>query len=70
MANGLSLAIADQVIKVLDVQTGEGIYQIEGQGAFAHIAFSSNGKWIATADINGIVKILDVRARCMPHTDG
>ena len=60
----------DQVIKVLDVQTGEGIYQIEEQGAFAHIAFSSNGKWIATADINGIVKVLDVqRGVCLAQMD-
>lgn len=60
----------DQVIKVLDVQTGECVYQMEGQGAFAHIAFSSNGKWIATADINGIVKVLDIqRGVCLAQMD-
>lgn len=52
----------DQVIKVLDVQTGEYIYRMEGQSAFAHIAFSSNGKWIATADMNGIVRVLDIQS--------
>ena len=60
----------DQVIKVLDVQTGECIYQMEGQSAFAHIAFSSNGKWIATADMNGVVKVLDVqRGVCLAQMD-
>ena len=60
----------DQVIKVLDVQTGTCIYQIEGQSGFAHITFSSNGKWIATADINGVVKVLDVqRGVCLAQMD-
>ena len=60
----------DQVIKVLDVQSGECIHQIEGQSAFAHIAFSSNGKWIATADMNGVVKVLDVqRGVCLAQMD-
>ena len=60
----------DQVIKVLDVQTGECVYQIEGQSAFAHIAFSSNGKWIATADRSGIVKVLDIqRGVCLAQMD-
>ena len=51
----------DQVIKMLNVQTGECIYQIEGQSAVARIAFSSNGKWIATADRRGVVKVLDIQ---------
>ena len=60
----------DQVIKVLNVQTGECVYQMEGQSAFAHIAFSSNGKWIATADMNGAVKVLDVRRGvCLAQMD-
>ena len=60
----------DDIIKVLDVQTGECLYQMEGQSAFAHIAFSSNGKWIATADMNGIVKVLDVqRGVCLAQMD-
>ena len=60
----------DQVIKVLDVQTGACIYQMEGQSALAQIAFSSNGKWIATADMNGVVKVLDVqRGICLAQMD-
>ena len=63
----------DQVIKVLDVQTGECIYQIEGQSGqsgFEHITFSSNGKWIATANMNGVVKVLDAqRGVCIAKMD-
>ena len=60
----------DDIIKVLDVQTGECVYQIEGQSAFAHIAFSSNGKWIATAGMSGIVKVLDIqRGVCLAQMD-
>ncbi len=55
------IATSDDIIKVLDVQSGECIYQIEGQNAFARIAFSSSGKWIATANINRVVKVLDVQ---------
>ena len=54
------IATADGIIKVLDVQSGECIYQMEGEGAF-HIAFSSNGKWVATAHINWVVKVFDVQ---------
>ena len=60
----------DQVIKVLDVQTGKCIYRMEGQSAFEHITFSSNGKWIATAHMNGVVKVLDVqRSECIAQMD-
>ena len=60
----------DQVIKVLDVQTGECVTQLEGQDAFGGLACSSNGRWIATADMNGVVKVLDVqRGVCLAQMD-
>ena len=49
---------SDAIIKVLDVQTAECIYQMDGQGS--NIAISSNGKWIATSDGQGIVRVFDV----------
>ncbi|MXV77525.1 hypothetical protein F4083_13140 [Candidatus Poribacteria bacterium] len=51
---------ADGILKVMDVQSGECVYQMERQDAFGGIAISSNGKRITTAGINGIVKVLDV----------
>ena len=60
----------DQVIKVLDVQTGECVTQLEGQDAFGGLACSSNGKWIATAVMNGVVKVLDVHSGvCVAQVD-
>ena len=52
----------DQVIKVLNVQTGECVTQLEDQDAFGGLACSSNGRWIATAVMNGVVKVLDIRS--------
>ena len=53
---------SDSIIKVLDVQSGALIRQIEDQDAAGGLACSSNGKWIATAGSNGIVKVLDIHS--------
>ena len=43
---------------------------MEGQSAFGGIAISSNGKWIATAASNGVVKVLDVQnGECIAQMD-
>lgn len=55
------IANSDRIIKVLDVQSGECVAQIENQDAYGGLACSSNGRWIATSDGSGIVKVLDVR---------
>ena len=54
------IANSDRTIKVLDVQRGACITQIENQDAYGGIACSSNGRWIATSDGSGIVKVFDV----------
>lgn len=54
------IANSDNIIKVLDVQTGTCLTQIEDQNAYGGLACSSNGKWIATADGQGIVTVFDV----------
>jgi WD40 repeat protein len=60
----------DQVIKVLDVQTGECVTQIEGQDASGGLTCSSNGRWIAIAASNGVVKVLDVHSgECIAQMD-
>ncbi|MDD9974973.1 MAG: WD40 repeat domain-containing protein [Candidatus Poribacteria bacterium] len=60
----------DQVIKVLDVQTGECVTQMEGQDAFGGLACSSNGRWIAIAVMNGVVKVLDIHSGgCIAQMD-
>ena len=61
---------ADGVIKMLDVQSGGCIAQIEGQNAFGGLTCSSNGRWIAIAASNGVVKVLDVHSsECIAQMD-
>lgn len=61
---------ADGIIKVLDVQSGECVTQIEGEDAFGGLTCSSNGRWIATAAMKGVVKILDIRSgACVAQMD-
>ena len=61
---------ADALIKVLDVQSGECLTQMEGLDAFGGLACSSNGKWIATAAMQGVVKVLDIRnGECVAQMD-
>ena len=56
------IANSDGIIKVLDVQSGECVTQIENQDAHGGLACSSNSRWIATAASNGIVKVIDVHS--------
>ena len=61
---------SDGIIKMLDVQSGECVTQIEGHSASAGLACSSNGRWIAIAASNGIVKVLDVQnGACIAQMD-
>ncbi|MCG9130902.1 hypothetical protein J5I95_04380 [Candidatus Poribacteria bacterium] len=61
---------SDDVTKVLDVQSGECITQIEGQDAFGGLACSSNGSWIAIAAMNGVVKVVDIHSgACIAQMD-
>ncbi len=61
---------SDGILKVMDVQSGECVYQMERQDAFGGIAISSNGKRITTAGINGIVRVLDVdQGMCIAQMD-
>ena len=61
---------SDGIIKMLDVQSGECVTQIEGHNAFAGLACSSNGRWVAIAASNGVVKVLDVHSGgCIAQMD-
>ena len=61
---------SDDVTKVLDVQSGECITQMEGLDAFGGLACSSNGRWIATAAMQGVVKVLDIHSgKCIAQMD-
>ncbi|MXZ00177.1 hypothetical protein F4Y93_05835 [Candidatus Poribacteria bacterium] len=61
---------SDDVTKVLDVQSGECITQMEGLDAFGGLACSSNGKWIATAAMGGVVRVLDIHSgECVVQMD-
>ena len=61
---------SDDVTKVLNVQSGECVTQIEGEDAFGGLTCSSNGRWYATAAANGVVKVLDVHSgECIAQMD-
>ena len=61
---------SDDVTKVLDVQSGDCVTQIEGQDAFGGLACSSNGRWIAIAAMNGVVRVLDIYSgECIAQMD-
>ena len=61
---------SDGIIKILDVQSDAYVAQIEGYGASAGLACSSNGKWIAVAASDGVVKVLDVQSgKCIAQMD-
>ncbi len=60
----------DGILKVMDVQSGTLVTQIEDHSAYAGLAFSPNGKWIATAASNGVVKVMDVQnGECIAQMD-
>lgn len=64
------ISTADGVTKVLDVQSGECVTQIEGLDAFGGLTCSSNGKWIAIAAMKGVVKVLDIHSgECIAQMD-
>ena len=59
---------SDGILKVMDVQSGECIYQMEDQWAFHGIAFSPNGDRIAIAGEG--IKVLDIqRGMCIAQMD-
>ena len=61
---------SDGIIKMLNVQSGECVTQIEGYDASVGLACSSNGRWIAIAASNGVVKVLDVHSgACISQMD-
>ena len=61
---------ADDLIKILNVQSGACVTQIRGQDAFGGLTCSSNGIWIATAAMQGVVKVLDIHnGECIAQMD-
>ena len=59
-----------RTIKVMDIQSGECVMQIDDHDAYGDLACSSNGKWVATAGGDGVVKVLDVQTgECIAQMD-
>ncbi|MYC75541.1 hypothetical protein F4X10_07225 [Candidatus Poribacteria bacterium] len=69
----IAIANWDGVLKIIDVQSGEGIAQMkrtEAHNVYEHIVFSPDCKQIATANQDGIVEILDVhQGICVAQMD-
>lgn len=60
----------NSTIKVMDIQSGECIMQIDDHDAYSDLACSSNGKWVATASKKGVVKVLDIQTgECLAQMD-
>ena len=60
---------SDGIIKILEVQSGTSVAQIEGHDASAGLACSSNSRWIAIA-ASGFVKVLDIHSgACVAQMD-
>ena len=61
---------SDGIIKMLEIQSGTYIAQIEGHDASAGLVCSSNGRWIAVAASDGVVEVLDVQSgECIAQMD-
>ncbi|MDE0088203.1 MAG: sigma-70 family RNA polymerase sigma factor [Candidatus Poribacteria bacterium] len=62
--------IGKETIKVLDIQSGECVMQIDDHDAYNDLVCSSNGKWVATASMKGVVKVLDIQTgECIAQMD-
>ncbi|MCY4401725.1 MAG: sigma-70 family RNA polymerase sigma factor [Candidatus Poribacteria bacterium] len=59
-----------KTIKVMDIQTGECVKQLDDHDADGDLVCSSNGKWVATAGGDGVVKVLDFQTgECIAQMD-
>lgn len=57
----ISIANWDGTLKVMDVQSGETLTQIENKDRYVHIVFSpDSSKWVV-ADTRGTIQVLDVK---------
>ena len=60
----------NRTIKVMDIQNGECIMQIDAHDDSEDLACSSNGKWVATATMKGVVMVLDIQTgECIAQMD-
>ena len=60
----------NSTIKVMDIQSGECIMQIDDHDAYSDLACSSNGKWVATASKKGVIQVLDIQTgECLAQMD-
>ena len=66
----ISIANWDGILKVMDVQSGETITQIDKEDRYVHIGFSpDSSKWVV-ADMSGIIQVLDTKTgQCIAQMD-
>ena len=64
------LYTGNRTIKVMDIQSGECIMQIDDHDAYKYLVCSSNGKWVAIASMKGVVQVLDIQTgECIAQMD-
>ena len=66
----ISIANWDGILKVMDVQSGETITQIEKEDRYVHIVFSPDSSRWGVADTSGIIQVLDIKTgQCIAQMD-
>ncbi len=60
----------EDIIVVLDIQSGECVKQFDDHDAYGGLACSSNGKWVAIAGADGVITLLDIHnGECIVQMD-
>ena len=64
----MATASEDQTVKIWDTITGEEILTLRGhQHTLTSLSYSRDGKRLASADNQGIIRIWDARPRSNPQ---
>ena len=66
----ISIANWDGILKVMDVQSGETLTQIEKEDRYVHIVFSPDSSKWGVANPSGTIQVLDVKTgQCIAQMD-
>ena len=66
----ISIANWDGILKVMDIQSGESLIQIEKDDRYVHIVFSPDSSKWGVANPSGTIQVLDVKTgQCIAQMD-
>ncbi|MYF98112.1 sigma-70 family RNA polymerase sigma factor [Candidatus Poribacteria bacterium] len=58
----ITIGTVNEIVKVMDVENGECVMQLEDQDGYWGITCSSDGKWVATDGGDGVVSVFDTHS--------